>query len=95
MSYNNSRTVRDIDEYNTGDEVLLYAVLELAIEDIMAPKHDKRNTRQSRILQAQSIAWLTSEEEKWLYSYKSICRELDIDFKRLRSKVMKKAYEKV
>jgi hypothetical protein len=61
----------------TGERRLLLAVLEDAVNSLL--KYRVAQSRRGRRLFAETLDWFWSREQRWLYSFESICRHLNLD----------------
>ena len=61
----------------TGEQRLMMAVIEFAVDDYMKYAHVRERTRQG--LFAAAEAWIESTDRSWLYSFETICDHLGLD----------------
>jgi len=61
----------------TGERRLLLAVLEDAVNSFL--KYRVARSRRGQRLFAETLDWFWSREQRWLYSFASICRHLGLD----------------
>ncbi len=85
-----SRSVRQFDDFANSEDVLMFAVLEQAIEDLLWTNYDKHNKNQGLVFQQDAYAWFLAKEEDYLFSFISICDSLEINGPSLLTKLMKK-----
>jgi hypothetical protein len=61
----------------TGEQRLMIAVLELAVEDYM--KHATARDRLRQGLFAEAERWIESTDRSWVYAFETICDHLGLD----------------
>ena len=61
----------------TGEQRLMTAVLELAVDDYM--KHAAARDRLRQGLFAEAERWIESTDRSWLYAFETICDHLGLD----------------
>jgi hypothetical protein len=66
----------------TGEQRLMIAVLELAVEDYM--KHAAARDRLRQGLFAEADRWIESTDRSWLYAFETICDHLGLDVDYIR-----------
>ena len=67
----------------TGEQQLMIAVLELAVEDYM--KHAAARDRLRQGLFAEAERWIESTDRSWLYAFETICDHLGLDVEYVRT----------
>jgi hypothetical protein len=68
-----------------GERRLLLAVLEYAIQEFF--RYRRAHTRRRKRLLKEVTDWIWSQENNWLYSFESICVQLDFDPETIRQRL--------
>jgi hypothetical protein len=66
----------------TGEQQLMIAVLEMAVDDYM--KHAGARDRLRQGLFAEAERWIESTDRSWLYTFETICDHLGLDVEYVR-----------
>jgi hypothetical protein len=66
----------------TGEQRLMIAVLEAAVEDYM--KHAAARDRLRQGLFAEAERWVESTDRSWVYAFETICDHLGLDVEYVR-----------
>ena len=66
----------------TGEQRLMIAVLEMAVDDYM--KHAVARDRLRQGLFAEAERWIESTDRSWLYAFETICDHLSLDVEYVR-----------
>jgi hypothetical protein len=61
----------------TGERRLLLAVLEEAVESFF--RYRDATTRRRQRLFNETVEWFWDHDQRWLYSFETICQHLDLD----------------
>lgn len=71
----------------TGERRLLFAVLEEAVESFL--RYRTATTRRGRRLFDETIEWFWGRDQRWLYSFETICQHLGLDAEYIREGLLR------